>query len=396
MAGKKDTGETGALEKDKKRNGEMNNAEMWASVMSKLNAMQEQQTEALQDIKDEIKATNSGFLTDISQIRSDINDIQNKLQNRDEQWEDLGQFKQGVLDEVKRQVTDHFASETGQLDCKIKNQLALEYSALDEKIKSQIIPQVENLIKDKICAQMSKLQEEKQEDQRELHKELFEKTEEDVAGLAQEIKRDFLIEKCQNRYRNLVLMGLKEPEEEGDEKENVKTTLQTRLSIPSQKIDSVYRLGVKKEGQRPRPLLMIFSKIYSRKAVWYNKSKINTDQTVKLRLQEDLPPELRWELKFLLKIRRQAKSKPELYPEVMIKDYRIIINGTSYGAHDEEYLPQDLRLSAIETPKSDEAVAFFRERLSFLEPFFLSIWGGWPRIQLCRTVPGIPQSQIIQ
>lgn len=37
------------------------NAEMWASVMSKLDSMQRQQNEALQEIKEEIRVTNSGL-----------------------------------------------------------------------------------------------------------------------------------------------------------------------------------------------------------------------------------------------------------------------------------------------------------------------------------------------
>lgn len=240
---------------------------------------------------------------------------------------------------------------------------------MEETIKSQRIPQVESLIKDQVQAQVAQLKDEFKEDRKELREELYEKSGEDVEGFARDIRPEFLVEKCYNRYLNLVLMGLEEPEEEGDEKECVKSTLQQRLSIPTPKIDSVYRLGARRPGQRPRPTLIIFSKVYSRKAVWYNKSKINDNQEVKLRLQEDIPPELRWELKILLKILRQAKSKPELYPDARIKDYRIIINGTSYGAYDEEFLPHDLRLSAIATPQSDEAVAFFGRASPFSNHF---------------------------
>lgn len=91
-------GNTPPSQKDNKEDRDMNNAEMWASVMCRLDTMLKQQNEALQDIKEEIKATNLGFVNDISQIRGDINDIQHKLQDRDAEWDDLGLFKQGVLD----------------------------------------------------------------------------------------------------------------------------------------------------------------------------------------------------------------------------------------------------------------------------------------------------------
>lgn len=332
----------------------MSNAEIWSSVMAKLNTMQCQQSIALQEIKDEIKATNLGFANDITQIRGELEEIQNKFHSQEARWKDLAHFKQGILEEVRKQVTDHFASEANQLDEKIKN---LFSSRLDERILELV------------AVQISQLEKRIQEGQLELRDVLFEKTEVDVLTIARNIKRDVDKEKGENRKCNLILMGLQESTEEEDEKERVVTLLMNWLSIPKPKIDVVYRLGTQKDGQCPRPLMIIFSKFYSRKSVWFAKSKLNVDQEDKLWIQEDLPPQLRWELSVLLKIQRKAKSMPETYHNVRIKDYRITINEVSYGVEDEDILPQDLCLSAIATPQSEEAVAFFGRDSPFSNHF---------------------------
>lgn len=116
----------------------ISNAEMWASVMAKLNAMQDsqgQQSIALQEIKEEIKATNLGFANDITQIWGELEEIQNKFQRQEAKWKDLADFKQGVLDEVRKQVTEQFSSEANQLDEKVKTLLD---SRLDETITELI------------------------------------------------------------------------------------------------------------------------------------------------------------------------------------------------------------------------------------------------------------------
>lgn len=94
-------------------------------------------------------------------------------------------------------------------------------------------------------------------------------------------------------------------------------------------------------------------------------------------MQEDLSPELRWELNILLKVLRKAKSMPDVYPNVRIKNYKIILNGTPYGVADMDDLPQELQLSAIATPQSDEAVVFFGRDSPFSNHFLCDFeFGG--------------------
>lgn len=336
---------------DKNKSGkDMNNAEMWAAVMSKLDSMQTQQSKEMQSLREEIKVTNSGFAQDIGQLRRELTEVKAKLQSQDAKWDSLQTFKQSIIDEVE-----------GKIASQVSTQVNPQLAHLDEKISKQITSEVSQ-VEEKIT---EKLEEKLEDKQAAFHDDFVEKTEDDI----HDIKRDMLKEKCHNRILNLILLGLEEAEEEEDEKEKVAKVLKDRLAVTYLKIDVVYRLGARTAAKRPRPIMIVFSRLASRKAVWYAKSKLNEGQETKLRLQEDLPPRLRWELSVLLKIHRQAKSMPHIYPKVRIKDYKIIINGTAYGVEDEDLLPPDLQLAAIATPQSEAAVAFFGRDSPFSNHF---------------------------
>lgn len=319
--------------------------------------MQSQQNEALQEIKEEIKITNSGFTREISQLRDELDEVKAKLSGHEARWAELEDFKRDILEEFKKQL-DSQATEVAQ---EVKQSFADDVSKQIADQNSQFAEKIKDDVSKQVTDQNSQFAEKMRDERQDFRDDLVEKSDEDLAKFSHDIRRDFLKEKCFNRRFNLILLGLQEAEEEGDEKERVSTLLKNRLSIPTPKIDSVYRLGVKSEseGKRPRPVMISFSKWYSRCAVWFAKGKLNKDQDDKLRLQEDLPTELRWELNILLKILRQAKSMPEAYPKVRIKDYKIIMNGVAYGVEDQDILPPDLQLFAIATPQSDEAIAFF-------------------------------------
>lgn len=333
-----------------KTKGDIKNSEMWEAVMAKLDAMQTQQSADLQGIREQIQETNSGFIHDISQLRGELHEVKDKLQSHEATW-DLEKIKRDILTEVVTEVKELIGSEIiGQVS-----------SQMEESVKSQIAsqaPLLEGKIKDQVASRVDRLEKEVDEVRQE-SRDNADRTEEGLSRFSQEVRQDSLREKCHNRRFNLILMGLPEQPQEEDEKERVAKIFKDRLSVQKPKIDDVYRLGKRSEGKRPRPIMISFSRIAGRKSVWYNKSKLNEDQEIKLRLQEDLPPELRWELSMLLKIQRQAKSLPELYPEVRIKDFKIIINGYADGVDDEDILPEDLRLAAIATPRSNDAVAFF-------------------------------------
>lgn len=171
-------------------------------------------------------------------------------------------------------------------------------------------------------------------------------------------RHEFQKEQCFNRQRNLMLMGVEEPKEGEDERPKISEILQNRLGIDKPKIDRAIRMGTS-TGKLPRPVLITFGHMHQRFQVWHKKSEINKDQTQKLWVQEDLPKALRYELSALLKIKKKAKSLPDKYPEVKIRDFKIKVQGRFYNAQQLELLPDDLKPSRTTTPQSDDAVVFF-------------------------------------
>lgn len=155
-----------------------------------------------------------------------------------------------------------------------------------------------------------------------------------------------------------MLLGVEECKEGEDDKTKVTEILQSRLNIPRIKLEMVVRMGAS-TGKQPRPILMTFSNLPQRFQVWYKKGELNKDQEQKLWLQEDFPKPLRNEMNALLKIQKKAKSIPDKYPDVKIKDFKIKIQGRFFSAQQLESLPDDLKPSRNATPQDDEAVVFF-------------------------------------
>lgn len=171
-------------------------------------------------------------------------------------------------------------------------------------------------------------------------------------------QREFQIEKYFNRRRNLLLLGLQESGEGEDERPKTADLLQERLKIPRPKIETAFRMGAT-AGRFPRPLLITFPTLPQRFQVWNSKGQLNKDQESKLWLQEDLPKPLRDEMSALLRVQERAKSLPNKYPNVKIKDFKIRIQGRFYTAQELEHIPDDLKFSNSATLQSDNAVAFF-------------------------------------
>lgn len=112
----------------------------------------------------------------------------------------------------------------------------------------------------------------------------------------------------------------------------------------------------------PRPLVVQFADIRDRWLVWNNKSKIRYNVKAPIRLQEDIPKKLRDDLRVLHRIAKVAKQKPEVYDEVRIKDFSLVINSSRYGITDIRKLPPELHPEAVYTPRNKESVVFFTKQ----------------------------------
>lgn len=230
-------------------------------------------------------------------------------------------------------------------------------------MKDEILAEVDSQVSSKFELLERELQQQKQELSK-LKEEKSKPPQQNVESL----RKDFLKEKCFARRRNLMLMGLEENEKGTDEKDRVATLFQNRLGIPKPAIEKAYRVGTS-QGRGPRPVLITFSDYPQKLAVWYKKGNMNKDQDQKLWLQEDIPKALRTELNALLKVQKRAKSLPEKYPDVQVKDYRIRIQGNFYKASELDKLPSDLQPSAI--APDGGSCGLLRSSLSSVKPPYL-------------------------
>lgn len=253
---------------------------------------------------------------------------------------------------------DQKVSKLNDLKGEVFEEVERKFDTRIDRLERELQENKNELQKNKqISSKCEHLEKEIQENKREVTK-LKENNPAPPQQNVEELKQDFLREKCFARRCNLMLMGLEESDNDVDEKEHIATLLQKRLSIPKPAITLSVRMGATK-GKAPRPVLITFSNFPQKLSVWYKKSQLNKDQPQKLWLQEDIPKALRADLNALLKVQRKAKSLPEKYPDVKIKDYKIRINGNFYKAGELDRLPQELQPSALATPQSEEAVVFF-------------------------------------
>lgn len=105
-------------------------------------------------------------------------------------------------------------------------------------------------------------------------------------------------------------------------------------------IAETYRLGVYCQNVlHSRPFVVKFSKIENRLAVWNNKGKIPFDRESPVRIQEDLPRQLRDDARVLQRIARVANSNLKKYGKVRVKDYKLEFKGARYGIDSIKSLP---------------------------------------------------------
>lgn len=185
-----------------------------------------------------------------------------------------------------------------------------------------------------------------------------------------ETKMDLLKLEANFRKNNLILEGLAESEEDpipdDEAMVKVKSFLSESLDFKDLDIDSAYRLGKFREGSKfPRPILFKLLWPRDREAIWKARTVLAEDKDTKVFMKEDLPPKLRAQMTALLKVAQVAKKYPNSFRNVIVKDFRIHVNGTSYSADQLESLPKRLRPSEFSTPGNSEAVVFYGRNSRF-------------------------------
>lgn len=174
------------------------------------------------------------------------------------------------------------------------------------------------------------------------------------------IEHAFVKEQAANRRLNLVFSGIQEGDHPSDIVK-IRDIFKSRLKLGRVNIVVAYRLGIKRaSSSKPRPLLVRFGSISDRSRVWKLKKKLHQNTEDDVWVQEDMPRALREDLRVLTKVAKYASTlKKDEYNSLHIKDFRIFLNGASYGPAELESLPYDLRPSSLCTIWSDESIIFF-------------------------------------
>lgn len=179
-----------------------------------------------------------------------------------------------------------------------------------------------------------------------------------VKEASQELKDDFLQEKCANRKLNLLFIGIKESE--GENLLEVVTSIFTKkMALKDIEVDVAYRLG-KPGGDKPRPVLVRFPRLAPRQRVWFSKSKLKSNEdNNQIWINEDLPKAVKHAQRTFYRVLQKAKSMGARFEGAHIMGQSLIIDGKAYGEDGLESLPDVLRPSNLATLQSEKAVAFF-------------------------------------
>lgn len=164
------------------------------------------------------------------------------------------------------------------------------------------------------------------------------------------------------RRQNLIIEGVKEShtERENTAYNQVHSFIRNTLGIKGVEVDMAYRLGQPRRGSsNPRPILVRFTRLGDRMEVWAAKTRLSNQANNVHTIKEDLPAQLRPVQASLLRVAQIAKKNPDKYTNISVKDFKLHLNGQTYGVEDLESLPRDLRPSFTSTPGNVQVVVFF-------------------------------------
>lgn len=193
--------------------------------------------------------------------------------------------------------------------------------------------------------------------------EVDEKINKKFDQLAQEAHFQSLREQAFDKRFNLVVTGLSEDDQKLTA-EVVSHFLDSTLGIKNMEFASALRMGPTPADRSSyiRPIIVKFSNIKHRNRVW-KKRRVPTGENddQKIRVQADLPRELKEGVWMLYNVVRAA-SKFEQFNSAKVFNYQLELNGKIYQPSQLEELPEELRPSALASPRSEYCLAFFSKR----------------------------------
>lgn len=190
--------------------------------------------------------------------------------------------------------------------------------------------------------------------------EMDKKIEKKFQQLAQESHFQSLREQAFDKRSNLIITGLPEDEQKSTH-DLVIEHLGTTLGIKDVTVKAAYRLGSAPADKSAydRPTLVKFNNLQQRNRIWKKRQTITGENdNKKIRIQADLPKELREGVQMLYRVAKAA-TKMEQVQSARVFNYQLEIDGKLYQPSQLEDLPEAIRPSTIATPRSETSLAFF-------------------------------------
>lgn len=195
-----------------------------------------------------------------------------------------------------------------------------------------------------------------------VEEKILEKTEEKIEEKVGKVSQDISFKKLKdqafaNRY-NIIITGLKE--DPGKSVRTAVTDLLKSLGEEKLALSEVFRIGTpRNDTTYSRPVKVIFEQLVDRNRVWWKRGNIQAeDGERQIKIQADLPKELRDETNILYRVKRAA-TKIKKFKSATIRNFAVLLHGKEYGPGNLEDLPFQLTPSYISNPRSETALAFF-------------------------------------
>lgn len=176
-----------------------------------------------------------------------------------------------------------------------------------------------------------------------------------------------LKDKAFHNRRNIIIVGLPEDSRFSAFAE-AQYFLKTELKLTRLYIDIAYRIGTPptEDNQYVRPLLISFATVADRKAVWKKRARISMtgEGGRKVKMQADLPKELRNDLQILHRVEQAASRLPK-FQNASVKNFCLSLHGKEYRAKDLEDLPSEIRPSTLASKQSQDSLVFYSKHSIF-------------------------------
>lgn len=270
-----------------------------------------------------------------------------------------GELQSNKIKDLENQVSK-FKEKLSSIANLEEKLAATEQLAIDLKKKMDSLCELEDKIKQ---ATNDKFEELKAAIKKEVRAEVIHEFRINQRAANAEVRYDVLRGEAFAKRHNLIICSLPETEAENGDFQGVKDFFKNSMDLPNIRIQEVYRLGNISEGSSyTRPLVVRFPQVKDRWKVWNKRTHIKCDNNSPIWIQQDLPKQLRDDLRILNRVAKMARLQPSKYNDVKVKDFKLHINGRVYVPNNLRQLPSDLQPEGVYTPRSDSSVVFFTKQ----------------------------------